>query len=50
MDNTTAQISQNKNPHSSQKKARMGHPVIYGFAGEGFAITAPASVYSLVHE
>jgi hypothetical protein len=28
----------------------MGHPVIYGFAGEGFAITAPASVYSLVHE
>ena len=28
----------------------MGHPIIYGFAGAGFAIAPPASVYSLVQE
>ena len=35
---------------SPAKPAWMGYPIIYGFAGAGFAIAPPASVYSLVQE
>jgi hypothetical protein len=39
-----------KIPTLAKRRLGWATRIIYGFAGAGFAIAAPASVYSLVHE